>query len=139
MRYTAYGFPFGGMIDPSGQGARGPANPSISVTGGSVAGGCDATTWASSSRSSSTGRLQPGNSGGPIVDERGRLLGVAVAKLAAADTIGLAIPAAELRELLDGRVGRLGLSLRPARPGRPTSRSAPRSSTPTTGSRGSRS
>ena len=51
------------------------------------------------------GSLQPGNSGGPIVDERGRLIGIAVAKVGGVDTIGLAIPADELRELLALRVG----------------------------------
>ena len=106
MKYTAFGFPYSQMTNFN----RG--NPSITVTGGSISG----------LRTDDVGQLYalqldgsllPGNSGGPIVDERGRLIGVSVAKLAMADTVGLAVPAAELRELLAGRVGALGLTVRP--------------------------
>jgi S1-C subfamily serine protease len=50
------------------------------------------------------GSLIPGNSGGPIVDPDGRLVGVAVAYHKDAAQIGFAIPAAELIALLDGRI-----------------------------------
>ncbi len=92
MRYAAYGFPL--PIIRFNQ-----DNPTITVTGGQV----------STLRNDDMGQLfmiqldgsvQPGNSGGPIVDDRGRLIGVVVAKLEGVDTIGLAIPADELRELL---------------------------------------
>jgi S1-C subfamily serine protease/regulation of enolase protein 1 (concanavalin A-like superfamily) len=111
MKYSAYGYPFSDAINFN----RG--NPSVSVTSGQV----------SALRRDDHGQLvliqldgsvQPGNSGGPIVDERGRLIGVAVAKLAAADTIGLAIPAAELRKVLAGRVGAVDLVLRSSPPDR---------------------
>jgi hypothetical protein len=86
-------------------------NPTITVTGGQV----------STLRNDDMGQLfaiqldgslQPGNSGGPIVDDRGRLIGDAVAKLEGVDTIGLAIPDDELRDLLAGRVGAIDLDVR---------------------------
>ena len=104
MKYSAYGFPLPMIKFNEG-------NPTISLTGGQV----------STLRNDDLGQLfmiqldgslQPGNSGGPIVDERGRLIGVAVAKLDGVDTIGLAIPADELRELLAGRVGAIDLEVR---------------------------
>ncbi len=104
IKYSAYGFPLPGSRFNAG-------NPSISLTGGQV----------STLRNDDLGQLfliqldgslQPGNSGGPIVDERGRLIGVAVAKLHDVDTIGLAIPADELRELLAGRVRAIDLEVR---------------------------
>jgi len=104
MRYSAYGFP---RPDVSFN----HSNPSISLTAGQV----------STLKNDDLGQLyaiqldgslQPGSSGGPIVDERGRLIGVAVAKVAGVDTIGLAIPADELRELLAGRVGAIDLEVR---------------------------
>jgi hypothetical protein len=51
------------------------------------------------------GALNPGNSGGPIVDVQGRLVGVAVATIRNSSGIGLAIPGAELRQTLLGRTG----------------------------------
>ncbi len=104
MKYSAYGFPLPYVRFNQG-------NPTISVTAGQV----------STLRNDDLGQLfaiqldgslQPGNSGGPIVDERGRLIGVAVAKVEGVDTIGLAIPADELRELLAGRVGPIKLDVR---------------------------
>jgi S1-C subfamily serine protease len=48
------------------------------------------------------GDLNPGNSGGPVVDSRGRLVGVAVAKIVQTN-IGLAIPPEKLKLFLDGK------------------------------------
>lgn len=99
MDLKIYGFPFGQSLNFAAHG-----NPAITVNKASV----------SSLRRDDLGRLaliqvdgsvHPGNSGGPIVDERGQLIGVTVAKLRIADNFGLAIPAAHLDELLAGRVG----------------------------------
>ncbi len=56
------------------------------------------------------GSLNPGNSGGPVVDARGQLTGVAVATIRNSSGIGLAIPAADVRKMLQGRVGSLHLT-----------------------------
>ncbi len=50
------------------------------------------------------GELNPGNSGGPIVDGDGKLVGIAVAKIAGTK-ISFAIPPGELTEMLKGRAG----------------------------------
>src|SRR5262249_32549195 len=55
------------------------------------------------------GDLNPGNSGGPVVDSAGRLVGVAVAKVRNTQ-IGLAVPAAQLTKLLSGRVPNFSVS-----------------------------
>lgn len=102
-----YGFPFGEILNIA---AREGSNPAITVSKGSV----------SSLRRDDRGHLaliqldgsvQPGNSGGPVVDEQGFLVGVTVAKLRLADNFGLAVPAAHLQELLAGRVGDVELVL----------------------------
>jgi S1-C subfamily serine protease len=69
-----------------------------------------------------TAPLNPGNSGGPLVDSRGRVVGINTAIIAMAQGIGFAVPAATARWvvsqlLLHGRVRRgfLGLAGR-ARP-----------------------
>jgi S1-C subfamily serine protease len=103
-----YGFPFGNldkMLDRSAQG-----NPSVTINKGSV----------SSLRHDARGKvsyvqidgsLNPGNSGGPVVDEKGRLVGVSVSVISNT-TIGFAIPPGELSRMLDGKVGRLSLAFR---------------------------
>ncbi|MFZ5447163.1 MAG: S1C family serine protease [Thermodesulfobacteriota bacterium] len=67
-----------------------------------------------------TAPLNPGNSGGPLVDSRGRVVGINTAIIALAQGIGFAIPAATAKWvvsqiLLHGRVRRgfLGLAGRP--------------------------
>jgi hypothetical protein len=50
-------------------------------------------------------RMNPGNSGGPIVNSRGELIGVVVATIRNSSGIGLAIPAAQLRRMFQGRLG----------------------------------
>jgi len=66
-----------------------------------------------------TAALNPGNSGGPLVDARGRVVGINTAIIAMAQGIGFAVPAATaqwvLTEILtQGRVRRayLGISVR---------------------------
>ncbi len=91
------GFPFGEML------SAGIGNPTCTIGKGSV----------SSIREDENGGLSviqidgdvnPGNSGGPVVDTRGRLVGVCVAKIRGTN-IGLAIPPIELARMLDGRTG----------------------------------
>ncbi len=49
------------------------------------------------------GIISPGNSGGPVVDAKGRLVGIAVATVPG-KLIGFAIPAAELNYMFKGRL-----------------------------------
>lgn len=97
MTVYALGFPFGEAL------ATTKGNPAITVVKGSV----------SSLRENDEGELSviqidgdinPGNSGGPVVDSKGRLVGVAVAKVRGTN-IGLAIPPTDLTKLLHGRLG----------------------------------
>jgi S1-C subfamily serine protease len=91
------GFPFGRLLTTN------QTNPAITVGKGSV----------SSLREDEHGKLaivqidgalNPGNSGGPVVDGQGRLVGVAVATIKGAG-IGLAIPSIQLTKMLQGRIG----------------------------------
>ena len=89
------GYPFGIML------ALGTGNPAITVGTGTVSsirkiGGRVVAVQID-------GSINPGNSGGPIVDARGDLIGIAVAKVVGTQ-IGLAIPAHELTEMLLGRI-----------------------------------
>ena len=107
MPVLIYGFPFGNidkMLNSTMQG-----NPAMTINRGSV----------SSLRRDDAGELSyiqidgsinPGNSGGPVVDEKGKLVGVAVAAISNT-TIGFAIPPAELTEMLDGRIGQVMVAL----------------------------
>lgn len=56
------------------------------------------------------GNLNPGNSGGPVVDSKGRLVGVAVSKVTTGEGIGFVIPAADVVKVLKGRLGGLHVS-----------------------------
>jgi regulation of enolase protein 1 (concanavalin A-like superfamily) len=49
------------------------------------------------------GELNPGNSGGPVVDSEGKLIGIAVSKIVGT-RISFAIPSGQLNDLLRGRV-----------------------------------
>jgi S1-C subfamily serine protease len=93
------GFPFGEMLSAT------KGNPGVTIGKGTV----------SSVREDDAGDaayiqidgdVNPGNSGGPVVDGRGRLVGVTVAKLRGTN-IGMAIPPVELTRMLTGRVGNL--------------------------------
>lgn len=106
MGVYTFGFPFGDALA-----LRGNA-PAITVGKGSI----------SSLRTDSKGELaliqidgalNPGNSGGPVVDSRGRLVGVAVATLKDSQGIGLAIPSAELIKMMAGRIDMMQIRIDP--------------------------
>jgi S1-C subfamily serine protease len=99
MPIYIFGYPFGEML------ATGKANPAVTIGKGTI----------SSLREDDVGDaafiqidgdVNPGNSGGPVVDARGRLVGVTVAKLLGTN-IGMAIPPIELQRMLGGRVSNL--------------------------------
>jgi S1-C subfamily serine protease len=102
MPVYVFGFPFGKAL------AVDNGNPAITVGKATV----------SSIRKNDSGEtavvqidgaLNPGNSGGPIVDAEGRLVGVAVATIKGANGIGLAIPPLEISRMLAGRIGKYHL------------------------------
>jgi S1-C subfamily serine protease/antitoxin (DNA-binding transcriptional repressor) of toxin-antitoxin stability system len=102
MPVCTFGFPYGEVL------ATGKGSPAITIGKGSV----------SSLRLDDDGELalvqidsalNPGNSGGPVVDTRGRLVGVAVATVKYSSGIGLVIPAREVSRMLAGRIGKVFL------------------------------
>jgi regulation of enolase protein 1 (concanavalin A-like superfamily) len=96
MTVYTFGFPLGKLLSPT------KGNPAITIGKGAI----------SSFREDERGRLKrlqldgdlnPGNSGGPIVDAEGKLVGIAVSHIIGTK-ISFAIPPAELGDLLKGRV-----------------------------------
>lgn len=96
MPIFAFGFPLGELLGIN------KANPAITVSRGTV----------SSIRADAQGRVttvqvsgdfSPGNSGGPVVDSSGRLVGIATAAIRDRP-IGFAVPASQLARMLDGQV-----------------------------------
>jgi S1-C subfamily serine protease len=62
------------------------------------------------------GGLHAGNSGGPVVDAEGRLVGVAAVNLRGSG-INAAIPQDDLRDMLKGRIGTVGVYRKVRKPG----------------------
>jgi S1-C subfamily serine protease len=100
MTVWILGFPFGEMLSERA------GNPTLTIGKGTI----------SSIRNDERdemkvvqidGDVNPGNSGGPVVDSAGRLVGVSVAKIKGTH-IGMAIPPGELTKMLNGRVGGIG-------------------------------
>lgn len=98
---AVYGFPFGREVEV------GKANlpdivPQVSVSKGAVS----ATRSDDAGRSAflqTTATVNPGNSGGPMVDEEGFVLGVVRLKLRGGDGIGFAIPVNAVKDFLEFR------------------------------------
>ena len=113
MSYLGAGFPLAGVIKVS----ENEGKPSVVVTGGRIS-SFKRDEFGNLLVLQVDGSLQPGNSGGPIIDERsGKLVGLAVAKASFADTIGFVVPAEQLRRALGGRVGGMALTLEQSAPG----------------------
>lgn len=102
MPVCTFGFPFGDVL------ATNKHSPAITVGKASI----------SSLRRDDAGELalvqidgslNPGNSGGPMVDVAGRLVGVAVATIRNSSGIGLAIPPQEVARMMQGRLGKVYL------------------------------
>ncbi|MGH7171314.1 MAG: S1 family peptidase, partial [Gemmataceae bacterium] len=96
MTVYSFGFPLGDRL------ASNKSNPALTIGKGTI----------SSLRTDEHGRLHrvqldgelnPGNSGGPVVDADGRLFGIVVSKIVGTK-ISFAIPPAELTDMLKGRV-----------------------------------
>jgi S1-C subfamily serine protease len=105
MTIYSFGFPFGQGL------AIGKRSPAATVGKGSI----------SSLRNDDDGALSlvqidgalnPGNSGGPVVDAKGRLVGIAVARIKDGEGIGFAVPASVLAKIMKGRIGRFGVLVR---------------------------
>ena len=107
MPVLIYGFPFGEMDKMLSH--SNVASPGITINKGSIS-SLRRNEHGEVTHVQIDGSLNPGNSGGPVVDEKGRLVGVAVAQIRNT-TIGFAVPAMELTRMLDGRVGRTRLTL----------------------------
>ena len=95
MTVYIFGFPFGERL------SLGKGNPPVNVGRGQVS----SIRRDEGDRLSSVlldGALNPGNSGGPVVDAKGRLVGISRATIRGAN-IGFAIAVPELLAMLDGR------------------------------------
>jgi S1-C subfamily serine protease len=98
MPVYMFGFPFGQSL------ALAKGAPAVTVGKGSVS-SLRLDDLGNLAMVQLDGALNPGNSGGPVVDSRGRLIGVAVATLRNGQGIGFAIPATDLAQVMKGRLG----------------------------------
>lgn len=106
MSVYTFGFPFGKDL------ATTKGHPAITVTKVGI----------SSLREDEAGELSqvqldggvdPGNSGGPVVNGKGELVGVAAAAIRNSSGIGMAIPAGPLKNVFAGRIGDMHLANKP--------------------------
>jgi S1-C subfamily serine protease len=98
MQVFLLGFPFGDALTLDKR------NPAITVGKGTIS-SIRLNARNEVARIQIDGDLNPGNSGGPVVDAQGRLVGIAVAKVRNSN-IGLAIPPDQLIALLEEAVRR---------------------------------
>jgi S1-C subfamily serine protease len=99
-----FGFPFGEALSKT------KGNPAITVGRGAVS-SIRLDDEGEDSVVQIDGALNPGNSGGPVVDAKGRLVGVAVATIKGSG-IGFAVPPSAVQKLLAGRVADVQVDVR---------------------------
>ena len=97
MPVYSFGFPFGKEL------SSGHGNPAITI-GKAAVSSLRMDDSGQLARIQIDGALNPGNSGGPIVDVHGTLIGVAVATIRGSTGIGLIIPAKKVVSLLKGEL-----------------------------------
>ncbi len=95
------GFPFGEML------AEGDKNPEVSIGPSSVS-SVRTDDRGDVHRVQINGALNPGNSGGPVHNSDGKLVGVAVTTILGAG-IGHAVPQHHVKEMMDGRMSEIVL------------------------------
>jgi len=115
MAVYSFGFPFGQGL------STGKGSPAITVGRASVS-SLRAGDDGELATIQIDGNLNPGNSGGPVVDGKGRLVGVAVAILKEGQGIGFLVPAAEVVRTMEGRLGRVRVNARKGTDGKPAIR-----------------
>ncbi len=108
MPVYTFGFPFGEELSANKK------NPAVTVGKASVS-SLRLDDAGELARVQIDGALNPGNSGGPVVDSRGQLLGVAVESFG--NGVGLAIPYKQVQKMLEGRLKRPRVSLAKAADG----------------------
>ncbi len=104
---SVYGFPFGRDVEV-GKTELPDIVPTVSVSRGAVS-AVRADDAGNTAFLQTTATVNPGNSGGPMVDAEGFVLGVIRLKLRGGDGIGFAIPVNEVKDFLEvhGYVGLL--------------------------------
>ncbi len=96
MAVWVIGFPFGDNL------AVGNANPAPTITPTQIS-SLRADAYGNIEAIQTSGGINPGNSGGPIVNTRGGVVGISVAKIRGAE-IGFGIPCSTLQDSLAGRM-----------------------------------
>ncbi len=96
------GFPFGDLLATSRR------RPAITISKGTIS-SIRRDDWNKIALIQVDGGISPGNSGGPVVNESGSLIGISVAKIRGSE-IGFAIPKAELVEMLKGRISKVSIT-----------------------------
>jgi S1-C subfamily serine protease len=117
QRIDVWGYPLGGRVEV-GRGATSDLAPGVSATSGSVA----------AVRRDDTGQVRflqinanvnRGNSGGPVVDQEGFVVGIVQSKLTNADGIGFAVPVNLVKTFLESHALDGVLTVRRLRLGQP--------------------
>jgi predicted Zn finger-like uncharacterized protein len=96
MNIRSFGFPLGASLGVDG------LNPNVTVGSGTVSSVRLNATGAVSLVQINGASLNPGNSGGPVVDDNGKLVGIVVSGIPGSG-IANAIPATKLADMLTGR------------------------------------
>jgi hypothetical protein len=98
---TAWGFPFGTAVEVGRD--RNDVVPKVAASPGSVA-AFRADEEGAARYVQTDATMNPGNSGGPLVDDEGAVVGVVRMKLARGDHVGFAIPVNLVKDFLETHV-----------------------------------
>jgi S1-C subfamily serine protease len=102
---TAWGYPLGTRTEVGRQ-RRSAEAPGVAASPGSVA-ALRADDAGEARYIQTDVTLNPGNSGGPLVDDDGHVVGIVRARLRGADRVGFAIPVNHAKDFLEGQLATL--------------------------------